>query len=346
MQKMKYMNGSYLTKENQWQTALQTAITDPAELFQLLDLDTNLLEGAYAAAKLFPLKVPRSLLARIQKQNINDPILKQLLPLGIEKIEVENYSKDPLQEKSANPVPGLLHKYHGRVLLTLTSVCGINCRYCFRRHFPYMENNPGTQGWQEALDYIAQDKSIVEVILSGGDPLIVSDHLLSEFSQKLTRIPHLTRLRIHSRMPIILPERITPEFIQWCSDLPLKVILVTHCNHPQELNESVAKAMQNLTKVGVTVLNQAVLLKGINDSAETLIDLSEELFRANILPYYLHILDKVEGAAHFDLDRKKAMELHWQITKQLPGFLVPKLACEEPGAPAKRNLVLFDLFTG
>jgi EF-P beta-lysylation protein EpmB len=340
------MNKPHLIKENTWQMALRTAITDPKELFQLLDLDNKFLENAYAAAKLFPLKVPRSLISRMQMQNINDPILKQILPLGVEKNEIQGYSKDPLQEKVVNPIPGLLHKYHGRVLLTLTGACGINCRYCFRRDFPYEKNNPGTQGWREVLDYITADPSIVEVILSGGDPLIASDHLLAEFSQKLTLIPHLKRLRIHSRMPIILPERITPELIQWCATFPLKVILVTHCNHPQELNEAVAKAMQHLTKVGVTVLNQTVLLKGINDHAETLIDLSEALFASNILPYYLHVLDKVQGAAHFDLDHQIAKELHWQITKQLPGFLVPKLTCEQPGAPAKLDLASFDLFTG
>jgi EF-P beta-lysylation protein EpmB len=340
------MNLPYLTEEKNWQTALKTAVTDPKELFQLLDLDTKLLEKAYAAAKLFPLKVPRSFIARMQKRNLEDPLLRQILPLGIEENEDDGYTKDPLQEKKANPIPGLLHKYHGRVLLTLTGVCGINCRYCFRRHFPYTDNNPGTAGWNQALDYIAADHSIVEVILSGGDPLIVSDHLLAEFTRKLTQIPHIKRLRIHSRMPIVLPERITPEFIQWCHSSKLKMILVTHCNHPQELNDSVMQAMQQLVKVGVTVLNQAVLLKGINDNAETLVELSEALFASHILPYYLHTLDKVQGAAHFDVDREQAKKLHWQIMQQLPGFLVPKLACEQPGAPSKLSVEHFDLFTG
>jgi len=345
MQKMKSMNPSNLTKEQPWQAALRTAITDPKELFQLLDLDDKLLKNTYAAAKNFPLKIPRSLIARIQKGNINDPILQQVLPLGIENNPVEGYSNDPLQEKSVNPVPGLLHKYHGRVLLTLTGICGINCRFCFRRHFPYNDNNPGTKGWHHVLDYIAADSSIVEVILSGGDPLIVSDHLLSEFSKKLTLIPHLKRLRIHSRMPIVLPERITPELIQWCNNSNLKIILVTHCNHPQEINDAVANAMRSLTKTGVTVLNQTVLLKGVNDRAQTLIDLSEALFAASILPYYLHVLDKVQGAAHFDIDNQMAKSLHWQITKQLPGFLVPKLVCEKPDMPAKIELAFYDLYT-
>jgi EF-P beta-lysylation protein EpmB len=346
MQKMKSMNSLNLEKENSWQTALQTAVTDPAELFQLLDLDEQFLEKAYAAAKLFPLKVPRGLLARMQKRNIQDPILRQVLPLGAEEAEHPGYSTDPLQEKAVNPVPGLLHKYHGRVLLTLTGTCGINCRYCFRRHFPYAENNPGTSGWNQALAYIAADPSINEVILSGGDPLMVSDHLLTAFTQKLCQIPHLTRLRMHSRMPVVLPERITPGFIEWCRDTPLKIILVTHCNHPQELDTAVANAMQNLKNAGVTLLNQSVLLKGVNDDADTLIALSEALFAANILPYYLHLLDKVQGAAHFDVDLKMAKALHWQITQRLPGFLVPKLTSEQPGAPAKLGVEHLDLFTG
>jgi len=340
------MNESHIFLEKNWQTALQTAITDPQELFQLLDLDEKLLPAAYAAAKHFPLKVPRSLITRIQKRNINDPILRQILPLGSETKEQEGYSKDPLQEKKFNVIPGLLHKYHGRLLLTLAGICGINCRYCFRRDFPYAENNPGTTGWNKALEYIANNPSITEVILSGGDPLIVNDHLLVELGQKLSKITHLKRLRIHSRMPIILPERITPEFIHWCSTSRFKMILVNHCNHSQELNENVAHAMQSLVKAGVTVLNQTVLLKGVNDNAQTLIELSENLFAANILPYYLHMLDKVQGAAHFDVKQEVAQDLHWQITQQLPGFLVPKLVCEYPGAPAKLSVEHLTLFTG
>jgi EF-P beta-lysylation protein EpmB len=345
MQKTKLMNSLNQHKES-WQIALQMAITDPAELFQLLDLDQQYLEKAYAAAKLFPLKVPRGLIDRMQKKNIDDPILRQILPLGVEEDKKEGYSKDPLKEKNVNPIPGLLHKYHGRVLLTLTGVCGINCRFCFRRHFPYADNNPGTAGWDDALRYIAADSSIVEVILSGGDPLILNDFLLNEFSQKLANIPHLKRLRIHSRMPIVLPERITPAFIDWCRHSSLKMILVTHCNHPQELDMRVRHAMQCLIKAGVTILNQTVLLKGVNDRTDILIELSEALFESNILPYYLHTLDKVEGTAHFDIDRKRAEALHWQIMQQLPGFLVPKLVCEEAGAPAKLSLASFNLFTG
>jgi EF-P beta-lysylation protein EpmB len=240
-----------------------------------------------------------------------------------------------------NPVPGLLHKYQGRVLLTFVGTCGINCRYCFRRHFPYGDNNPGTEGWERALNYIAHDTSIDEVILSGGDPLVANDKTLRVFSEKLNAIPHIKRLRIHSRMPIVLPERISPDFIQWISELKQKPVLVTHCNHPQEINEAVKDAMHALSKVGVVLLNQAVLLKGINDDVDTLVDLSETLFAAGIQPYYLHLLDKVQGSAHFDLAEKRAQTLHWELSQRLSGYLVPKLVYEKAGAPAKLSLELY-----
>jgi EF-P beta-lysylation protein EpmB len=325
-------------KSSIWQTALIQAITDPEELFSLLDLDNRQLAAAKSAAKLFPLQVPHSFVARMQKGNLNDPLLRQILPLGAELIETPGYSKDPLEEARFNPVPGLLHKYQGRVLLTIVGVCGVNCRFCFRRHFPYMENNPGSEGWDRALNYIAQDSSITEVILSGGDPLVVSDKVLQTFSEKLNHIPHIKRLRIHSRMPIVLPERISPEFLQWVSQLQQKLVLVTHCNHPQEINDAVRNAMLALDNAGVVLLNQSVLLKGINDDVGILIALSEKLFAAGIQPYYLHVLDKAQATAHFDLPLTDAQRLHWEMGQQLSGYLVPKLVCEQPGAPAKISL--------
>lgn len=322
-------------KKTAWQTALIQAITTPELLLELLELDPSLLPQAKAASQLFPLKVPRGFLSRIEKGNAMDPLLQQILPIGAELSSLENYTKDPLQEIVANPVPGLLHKYQGRVLLTTTGACSIHCRYCFRRHFPYADNNPGTSGWHEALRYIANDPSIHEVILSGGDPLTMSDHLLGLFSQQLEKIPHVKRLRIHTRMPVILPERITPSFIAWINDVKLDCIIVLHTNHPNEIDDSVIAALQPLRKTGIPLLNQAVLLKGINDNVQTLIDLSEALFHAGILPYYLHVLDKVEGAAHFDLPLDSAQHIHGELTKHLSGYLVPKLVKEEPGAPAK-----------
>jgi EF-P beta-lysylation protein EpmB len=332
-------------KSSSWQDTLIHAITDPEELLTLLELDIALLEPAKAAAKTFPLKVPRGFLARMKKGDPNDPLLRQVLPLGVELDEVTGYVQDPLQEELANPVPGLLHKYHGRVLLTLIGTCGVNCRYCFRRHFPYEKNNPGSAGWENALDYIANDPSISEVILSGGDPLVASDTLLQTFSRKLALIPHIKRLRIHSRMPIVIPERITTQFTDWIIESPFKVILVTHANHPQEIDLEVSAAMDRLTKAGVTLLNQSVLLKGVNDNTETLIELSETLFAAGILPYYLHLLDKVKGAAHFDLPITLAQKLHYGMTERLPGFLVPKLVCEQAGLPAKQAISNLEFYT-
>ncbi len=329
-----------------WQDELIHAITEPEELLDILNLDKALLTPAQSAAKQFSLKVPRALLSRIQKGNINDPILKQILPLGVELDEQPGYTSDPLGEKFANPVPGLLHKYKSRVLLTLTSVCGVNCRYCFRRQFPYAQNNPGTAGWDKALEYIAQDTSIHEVILSGGDPLIVSDHLLQQFSQKLATIPHIKRLRIHTRMPIVIPSRVTPEFVSWLKDMPFQPIIVTHINHPQEIDDAVKNAMSLLRSINVTLLNQSVLLKGVNDSVDILVELSEKLFATGILPYYLHVLDKITGAAHFDLERERAIKLHNGVSDNLSGFLVPKLVCEQVGANAKIPISATDFYTG
>ncbi|HLB58360.1 MAG TPA: EF-P beta-lysylation protein EpmB [Gammaproteobacteria bacterium] len=329
-----------------WQKALTQAITDPKELLELLELDPHLLNEAYLAAKSFPLKVPRGFVARMQKNNLFDPLLQQILPIGAELDEVTGFSRDPLQEKNVNPLSGLLHKYHGRVLLTLTGACGIHCRYCFRRDFPYEKNNPGTAGWNQALDYIAKDQTITEVILSGGDPLVVSDTALNNFTQQLAVIPHLKRLRLHSRMPIVVPERITPEFIHSITPPALKTILVVHCNHPQEINEDVIQAMHLLTGSGIVLFNQTVLLKGINDNVETLIALSETLFAGGIQPYYLHVLDKIQGAAHFDLSRARALQLHQGMKERLSGYLVPQLVCEQPGAPSKISLENREFYTG
>lgn len=235
-------------------------------------------------------------------------------------------------------MPGLLHKYHGRVLLTFVGTCGINCRFCFRRHFPYEDNNPGSAGWQEIFNYIANDATITEVILSGGDPLVANDTTLQNFITRLATIAHVKRLRIHSRMPIVLPERMSPELINVLTQTRLKTILVTHCNHPNEIDATVKQAMHHLATAGIVLFNQSVLLKGINDNVEILAELSEQLFAAGIQPYYLHALDKVQGTAHFDLPYQTALDLHWQLAQRLPGYLVPKLVCEQPGVPAKLPL--------
>lgn len=318
-----------------WQHLLANVITDPAELCQLLELNNEWLEPARAAATLFPLRVPCGFVQRMQKGNPNDPLLLQVLPLAAELNSHPDYSEDPLQETEVNPIPGLLHKYKGRVLLNIVSACGVHCRYCFRRYFPYTENNPGSQGWGKVLHYIQQDNSIEEVIFSGADPLVANDRLLATLSQKIAAIDHVKRLRIHSRMPIVIPERITDEFIAWFTATRLQPILVIHCNHAQEIDVNVQKAMQALQKTGITILNQSVLLRGVNDTVPALKALSERLLQSGVLPYYLHVLDKVQGAAHFDLAECKAQALINELMLQLPGYLVPKLVREVAGEGSK-----------
>jgi len=318
-----------------WQQELIQAVSDYRELCRLLDLDPASLALPAKGLAGFPLKVPRGYIARMQKANPRDPLLLQVLPVLEEDQLVPGYNLDPVGEKGFNPVSGLLHKYQGRVLLTLTGICAINCRYCFRRHFPYAENTPSQQNWDQAFAYIQKDTSISEVILSGGDPLLLNDRSLRAFSEQCAAIPHVRRLRIHSRIPIVLPERITREFIAWIKELKQQVVLVTHCNHPQEIDAAVIEAMQGLKKAGVTLLNQAVLLKGINDEVDIQVALSEALFSAGMQPYYLHLLDRVQGAAHFEVDRTKIETLYRALSHRLPGYLVPKLVQENAGEGAK-----------
>lgn len=321
--------------QKNWQTLLKEVISDPAELLDRLALDASLLPAAQRVAKLFPLRVPTGFLARMQKGCPDDPLLQQVLPLAAEEIVSVGFSQDPLQEHTANPLPGLLHKYHGRVLLTITGACAINCRYCFRRHFPYAENIPGGKAWQNILAYIQADTSISEVILSGGDPLLANDQYLGKCVDDLANIAHVNILRIHSRLPIVLPERITTDFLNWLSATRLQTILVTHSNHANELDDTVKRAIENLRQRKISVLNQTVLLKGVNDNVEALVNLSQRLFACGILPYYLHLLDKVQGAAHFAVAEEKAKQLMTALRERLPGYLVPKCVYELGGALSK-----------
>jgi len=325
-------------KKYEWQKALSDLITDPKELLSMLELDPMLLDRAEAAVRQFPLKVPRRFLDQIEKGNPRDPLLLQVLPLAAELTEHADYVSDPLEEIKSNPIPGLLHKYHGRVLLTLTSACAVHCRYCFRRNFPYEDNNPGMSGWRALFDYIQQDSTITEVILSGGDPLSMSDKSLKLFCDQLQLIPHVKRLRFHTRLPVVLPERITDEFIDWITSVPFNVVMVIHMNHAREMSDAVKTVLQRLLNARVTLLNQSVLLKGVNDDVAILAELSEVLFAAGVLPYYLHVLDKVKGAAHFDMPEENAIQLHTALTHVLPGYLVPKLVREEAGEGAKTML--------
>ena len=327
-----------------WQEQLASSIRDPKKLLQILELgtkggDQSFLNQALSASQGFPLRVPMAYLQRITKGDINDPLLLQILPLKEELTGAPGYTTDPLGEQMANPIPGLIHKYHGRVLLIVSPNCAINCRYCFRRHFPYQDNKPGRSEWQQALDYIAKDSSISEVIYSGGDPLAASDKQLLWLTKKIAQISHVKRLRVHTRLPIVIPDRITDQCINWLTATRLLPSMVIHSNHPNELDDNVEQALKRLSQAGVTLLNQTVLLSGINNSVEILHQLSERLFQMGVLPYYLHQLDRIKGAAHFEVTDHKAKQIMAQLMAQLPGYLVPKLVREVPDSPNKMPLL-------
>lgn len=319
-----------------WQQILAQGFSSAAQLLDFLQLSTHF--GSHIAEQQFKTRVPRGFAARMKAGDPLDPLLLQVLAVDDELKFTAGFSNDPLAEIIANPVKGLIHKYQGRVLLTVTGACAINCRYCFRRHFPYQDNNPGREGWQDVIDYIAQDVTINEVILSGGDPLLASDTVLAALLARLANIPHLHTLRIHTRIPIVLPERVNDALITMLAKNRLQKIIVLHTNHPNELDHQVEQACSVLSQIGVHLLNQSVLLKGVNDSVEVLVNLSQRLFAFNILPYYLHVLDKVQGAAHFDLPDAQALTLFEQLQARLPGYLVPRLAREEAGKKHKTLL--------
>lgn len=322
-----------------WQQLLAQAVSDPAELVALLGLDRSLLPAARAAAGTFPLRVPRGFVARMRPGDPADPLLRQVLPLGEELAQVPGYSDDPVGDLRARRGPGVLQKYQGRVLLTATGACGVHCRYCFRRHFPYAEENPRRAHWEAALDAVRADPSIREVILSGGDPLSLSDASLAEIAAALEAIPHIGRLRIHTRQPVVLPERVDDRLLAWLTASRLQKVVVIHANHAREIDTHVHDAMKRLADTGASLLNQSVLLKGVNDSPEALAGLSEALFAAGVLPYYLHLLDKVRGAAHFDVPETRARQLMAALRARLPGYLVPRLVREDPGAPSKTPIL-------
>ena len=321
-----------------WRRELAEAIRDPAELLRVLGLPMELLPAAERAAAAFPLLAPRGFVARMRRGDVRDPLLRQVLPLGEETLPMAGFSADPLAETACGPRPGVLHKYHGRALLVTTGACAVHCRYCFRRHFAYQDLPRGRQWWKEAVDYMQADASLHEVLLSGGDPLTLPDTQLAALAQDLSAIPHLERLRVHTRLPVVLPSRVDDHLLAWLTGTRLAPVVVIHANHPGEIAEDVAQACRRLRDAGVTVLNQAVLLDGINDDADVLVELSERLFRAGVLPYYLHALDRVAGAGHFLVDDQRARNLHATVAARLPGYLVPRLVREEPGQAGKTPL--------
>jgi EF-P beta-lysylation protein EpmB len=323
-----------------WQRELTHAVTDAAELVRLLGLDPALIEPARAAARQFGLRAPRGYVARMRPGDPADPLLRQVLPLAAENVAAPDFVLDPVGDLSSMAVPGVLHKYQGRVLLTITGACAVHCRYCFRRHFPYGDANPASEQWGAALKYIADDASIREVILSGGDPLTLTDDKLAGLLRRLNDIAHLERLRIHTRLPIVLPARVTRELCGTIGASRLQTVVVVHANHANEIDADVAAALRDLRDAGATLLNQSVLLAGVNDDADALCALSERLFTAGVLPYYLHLLDRVQGAAHFDVDGARAERLWRVVAARLPGYLVPRLVREVAGAAYKLPLAV------
>ncbi len=318
-----------------WQQLWREAISDAHELLALLGLSAHadaLLPGQDTG---FALRVPRGFVARMRAGDPQDPLLRQVLPLAAELQPAPGFVHDAVGDLAASAGGGVLHKYHGRALLIATGSCAVNCRYCFRRHFPYAEETAAAHHWQAALAHLRADTSISEVILSGGDPLSLSTSKLAELGQALAAIPHIRRLRIHTRLPIVLPERVDAELLAWLAQLPLQRVIVLHANHAREFDASVDAACAGLRDAGANLLNQSVLLHGINDDAETLAHLSERMFAAGVLPYYLHLLDRVQGAAHFEVELSRAHALMHTLRTRLPGYLVPRLVLESAGAPYK-----------
>ncbi len=321
-----------------WKRLWRDAVRDPIDLLALLGLEGRVPALSEGAAMQFPLRVPRGFVARMRRGDRHDPLLRQVLPLDDELRPMPGFGLDAVGDAAAKAGRGLIHKYRGRALLIATGSCAVHCRYCFRRHFPYAEETATAEQWQDAVAAIGADSSIEEVILSGGDPLSLATPKLAELTARLGDIPHLRRLRIHTRLPVVLPERVDAELIHWLRALPWPVAVVIHANHANEFDAHVDAALERLRAVGVTLLNQAVLLRGVNDDVDTLAALSERSFAAGVLPYYLHQLDRVQGAAHFEVPDDTARALHSALTARLSGYLVPKLVREVAGDPGKRPL--------
>lgn len=334
---------AHLADDNRsWQQLLSESITSPDVLLERLGLSPERwLAGARAGHALFPVRVPEPFLNRMRKADPRDPLLRQVLPLHQESQTVPGFLRDPLEEDGAIQTTGLIRKYRSRALLMVTGQCAINCRYCFRRHFPYEDQRLSPRDRQQVIDTLAASPEINEVILSGGDPLAVSDRLLAQWASDLSAIPHIRRLRLHTRLPVVIPQRVCDAMLGWLDDTPVQVVMVLHVNHPAEIDDETREALGKLRAAGVTLLNQSVILRGVNDDADVLESLSETLFDAGVLPYYLHAFDPVEGAHHYDVTDDEARGLVQTLLGRLPGFLVPKLVREVPGREGKSPINLF-----
>lgn len=323
-----------LPPDRNWRTAMSRTLQHREELLLAL----GLMPGHDVVARAFPLRVPRGFVDRMQPGDPDDPLLRQVLTTREESLEVDGYSSDPVGDLDSAIAPGVLKKYAGRALLIVTGACAIHCRYCFRRTYPYAHGSLTNRELANAIDLLAADPTIEEIILSGGDPLTLPNSRLDTLVDKLTQIPHVRRIRIHTRIPVVMPERIDSYLLDIVATSRRPVIFVIHCNHAREINASAASAVGALIDAGATVLNQSVLLRGVNDSADALTDLSECLFDIGVLPYYLHQLDPVIGTAHFAVEDAQAIELVDAISGRLPGYLVPRLVKEIPGRSAKTPL--------
>ena len=321
-------------KQDDWQKALARAIKTPEALAEHLSLALESLPALKGTHGVFPIKVTDYWLSLIERGNPNDPLLRQILPDAAELIEVDGFIADPVDDDAAYRGNGVIQKYQGRALLITTGACAIHCRYCFRRHYPYDENS-SLKHLNDAIDLLANDISISEVILSGGDPLSLSDRRLSELLDKLEAIPHIKRIRLHTRTPVVLPQRITIGLTERLSSSSKSICVVLHANHPNEITQELAAALAPLKNAGISLLNQSVLLKGINDSSTILSELSEKLFSVGVLPYYCHLLDPVQGAAHFDVEKLATEQIEAELKATLPGYLVPKFVREVPHASSK-----------
>lgn len=320
--------------DSDWRVALTGAFRQGGDLLAYLGLERSLADSE--AARSFACLVPRHYARRMRHADPADPLLRQVLPVSQECEDVPGFSSDPLQEADAQCGPGLLQKYQNRALLVCTGACAVHCRYCFRRHYDYSQTPGGRRWWQPALEEIRHQPQVDEVILSGGDPLLLSDDSLAALLQDLTALPQLKRLRMHSRLPVVLPQRVSDSLLDICSRQSLPLVMVIHANHAREFDDDVTAACQRLRAAGVHMLNQSVLLAGVNDSVDALADVSHALFAAGVLPYYLHMLDPVAGTAHFALSDERAQELMRSLQSQLPGYLLPRLAREVPGADSKQ----------
>lgn len=318
-----------------WQQALRSAIRDPRELCRVLGLPEELARSAGPGGEAFAVLAPLAYVAKMEVGNPHDPLLRQVLPLAAELDSPTGFLPDPVGDLAARRTTSLLQKYSGRVLLVTTGACAIHCRYCFRRHYPYQDGGGWSARVTSAIDEISQDPTLEEVILSGGDPLTLGDDRLAELAARLAAIPHLTRWRFHTRLPIVIPERVTESLLQVLRGCRLTPIWVVHANHPREIDTAVTASLGRLVDAGIPVLNQAVLLRGVNDDPATLAELSRRLIAARVIPYYLHQLDRVAGAAHFEVPESDGLEIVEALRRQLPGYAVPRYVRETPGDAGK-----------